>query len=203
MSEIKIFMSNKVPLTEREKIQMLWDVEKYGHQWKYIGEKRGRSADTVKSFYKTYMTFGTISPKRGRPKEITDELKEMVVQDMLDNPLQSLQSAANKFDAAKSTIKKILNENRIEFFKRTPVSPLTEEHKNKRLEIVSMICSVEPRSLPPIVFTDESSIYVDLEKGGIWRLRGFYPPECFYEKKQAPVHIMVWGGIGPRGNQRW
>lgn len=121
---------------------------------------------------------------RGRPKEITDDLKEDFVQDMLENPLQSLQSAANKFGVAKSTIKTILNENKKEFFKRTPVSPLTEEHKNKRLEIVSMICSVEPRCLPPIIFTDESSIYVDLEKGGIWRLRGFYPPESFYEKNK-------------------
>ena len=34
---------------------------------------------------------------------------------------------------------------------------------------------------------------------GIWRRRGLYPLGTFYEKNPHPTHVMVWGGIGPRG----
>ena len=76
INSIKVLISNRVPLAKREKIQILWDFEKYGHQWKFISWKRGRSADTVKSFYQLYNTFETFSPKRGRPKKITDKVKK-------------------------------------------------------------------------------------------------------------------------------
>lgn len=49
------------------------------------------------------------------------------------------------------------------------------------------------------MFTDESTVVLDLSRHGIWRQRGFHPPESFYWKDHHPVHVMVWGGgaIGP------
>ena len=51
----------------------------------------------------------------------------------------------------------------------------------------------------PIVFTDESKVSVNLHKGGIWRKRGEYIPESYFEKPSHPIHVLVWGAIGPGG----
>lgn len=40
-----------------------------------------------------------------------------------------------------------------------------------------------------------------MDNGGIWRARGHYPPQLFFERDKKPPSIMVWGGIGPRGNR--
>ena len=53
--------------------------------------------------------------------------------------------------------------------------------------------------MPVIIFTNESMIEVDLEKGGIWRRSGEYPQGSFYEKTVHPLSCMVWGAIGPKG----
>ena len=53
--------------------------------------------------------------------------------------------------------------------------------------------------MPKLIFTDESTICVCIDKGGIWRKRGFYPPEAFCDKTYHPRSVMVWGGIGPLG----
>ena len=40
---------------------------------------------------------------------------------------------------------------------------------------------------------------VDLDKGGIWRKRGNYPPGSFYTLDKHATSVMVWAGIGPGG----
>jgi hypothetical protein len=60
-----------------------------------------------------------------------------------------------------------------------------------------MLNQVDPTI--PIIFTDESTVEVDLSGTGIWRIRGVYPSEVFFRKDAHPVHVMVWGGIGPNG----
>lgn len=198
-SRALFMIMTKEALTEFEKIEIITHVKSHGNEWTRIGQNIGRPASTVKSFYKSYLEHGTINPTRGRPAIITNEIKDAVVGFMNADPLQNLQVVANEFDIAKSSVKSILNENKISYYKRTPISPLTEFHKNRRLNICRQITSVSPQNLLPIIFTDESTVYMDLEGGGIWRERGFYPPQSFFEKEQGPLHLMIWGGIGPNG----
>jgi hypothetical protein len=40
---------------------------------------------------------------------------------------------------------------------------------------------------------------VDLSRPGIWRRRGEFVPQQFYQREAHPVHVMVWGAIGPNG----
>lgn len=157
----------KTALSEKEKIHILNLVNQHGHQWKYISEIVNRKPETVKAIYNSYTKFQTISPKRGRSVKITEEVKYNIVQTMKNNPLQNLQDVATEFDVAKSSVKSILNENKIQYFKRTPICPLTFQHKQKRYQICSQITSVPPSVLPPIIFTDESTVCVNNEGGGI------------------------------------
>ena len=124
----------KTALSEKEKIHILNLVNQHGHQQKYISEIVNRKPETVKAFYNSYTKFQTISPKRGRSVKITEEVKYNIVQTMKNNPLQNLQDVATEFDVAKSSVKSILNENKIQYFKRTPIFPLTFQHKLKRYQ---------------------------------------------------------------------
>lgn len=171
------------PLTETEKIEIISHVKNYGNEWTKIKQNIGRSTATVKSFYHSYLAHGTICPSRGRPIEITEYLKNAIVGYMNVDSLQNLQVVTNEFEIAKSSVKSILNENKIGYYKRTPVSPLTPFRKNRRFNICRQVTNIPPQNLLPIIFTDESTVFMDLEGGGIWRERGFYPPQSFYEKK--------------------
>lgn len=63
-------MSERVYLTEQEKIKIIAMVYVDGHQWKMINEKIGHPYETVQSFYKSYLKHGTILPKQGRQIKI-------------------------------------------------------------------------------------------------------------------------------------
>ena len=70
----------------------------------------------------------------------------------------------------------ILNDHGVKYFKLTPVPPLDEVHKQKRLFLCDMILTYNYLQLPPIIFTDESTICENLNEGGIWRKWGHHPP---------------------------
>ena len=54
--------------------------------------------------------------------------------------------------------------------------------------------------MPNLIITDESTIEVCLEKSGIWRKKGEYPPELFFlQKKHTPSASWYGGGVGPCG----
>lgn len=111
------------------------------------------------------------------------------------DPLQNLYDITKEFNLAESTVKKILNENKIKYFQRIPVSPLTGVHKKNRVKICEKIISVPFKDFWPIIFSDELSIEIQ-EIRGIWREPGTYPPQTFYDKDIKTMSAMVWGGIG-------
>ena len=115
---------------------------KYDHQWTFIGNKIGRPASTCKHFYNRYQETQKLKQQIGRPPAITEEKKQEVVKYTLADTLQNLSDITKEFNLAKSTVKKILNENKIKYFQRIPVSPLTGVHKKKRVEICEKIISV-------------------------------------------------------------
>lgn len=191
-------MAPKSYLTQKEQIDILMFAEKYQNKWKLIGEKVGRSPNTCKHFFYRYQESHQLNQKMGRPPLVTDDIKQAVVGYMLADPLQNLSDISKEFDLADSSVKKILNENKIKYFQRIPVTPLTGPHKQKRLHICNQIISMPFKNFPPIIFSDESSIEIQQVRG-IWREAGSYPPQAFYEKDIKTMSAMVWGGIGPNG----
>ena len=191
-------MAPRILLSEKEQIDILLLAEKHEHQWTFIGNKIGRSPSTCKHFFNRYQKSHKLNQQLGRPPVITEEKKQEVVKFMLADPLQNLSDISKEFDLADSTVKKILNDNKIKYFQRIPVSPLANLHKQKRAEICGKIISIPFKNYIPIIFSDESSIEIQ-EIRGIWRQPGTYPPQTFYEKDIKTMSAMVWGGIGPNG----
>ena len=103
------------------------------------------------------------------------------------------------FDICPATVKGILNEDGINFAHKIGVPPLSNAHRNARVAFAHKYSTLPYHLMPNLIITDESTVEVCLEKGGIWRRRGHYPPELFYTKEAHPLSVMVWGGIGPLG----
>jgi hypothetical protein len=49
----------------------------------------------------------------------------------------------------------------------------------------------------PVIFTDESSVAQDLNKGDIWRRKGEFLPDATDKQDQYLIAAMLWGAIGP------
>lgn len=71
-----------------------------------------RNSDTLKS---SNLIHGTVSPKRGRPIEITSTIKEGLIDIYLSRPTQTLQDIASDFNVSETIVRNILNEENIHF----------------------------------------------------------------------------------------
>ena len=182
-------------LTESERLEIIKLAALTNNHWKRIGETIGRNPETCKKFFYSYKKYNTIFPKQGRPKKVDDETEQNIVNSMRNNPLQTLRDVAEENNVSKPTAKTVLNDNKIKYYRMTPVAPLDQSHKNNRLSMCDIILSYQYSQLPPIIFTDESTVCEDLNKGGIWREWGHHPPESFYIKDQRPLSLMIWGEL--------
>ena len=95
-------MSDRVYLTEQEKIKIISIVYVYGHQWKFISETIGHPYETVRSLYKSYLEHNTIFPKQGRPIQIDDNEKTNIVSHFQNTPTDSLRNASTNFNLSPS-----------------------------------------------------------------------------------------------------
>ena len=118
---------------------------------------------------------------------------------MLGNPEANLKGVSEDTNISTTQCKKILNEAGIHYYERICTPPLTPEHVRKRWVFSNNFANLPYYLMPNIIFSDESTVVVDLDGGGVWRYRGEHPPESFYTKIAHPVQVMVWGAIGPNG----
>lgn len=192
-------MNQKTPLTELEKIIILVQIGCHGPKYTFIGNQINRSPNTVKSFFKSFKQHKTLFPPRGPPKSINDETTNGILGSVTAYPTQTLSEISKDFDVSPTKVKFILNEKKINYFKKTAVVELTEKHKNNRVKFSEIFIQYNYFQIPKIIFTDESTFVVILENGGVWRTQGLYPPESFYYKNAHPPSVMIWAGIGPFG----
>lgn len=186
-------------LTEQEKIRIIELVHEYGHQWKLIGSIIDRPFSTCKSFYDSYCKNGTLFPRLGRPPEITRDIENGVIGSIQSDGLQKLSNISKDFDISESTARKILIQNNINYYEKTPITGLKPDQKINRINFCSYFMQFNYKNLPKIIFTDESFVQNYTNRDGIWRIRGFHPPESYYERELHPTSVMIWGGIGPLG----
>lgn len=192
-------MNQKTPLTELEKIIILVQIGCHGPKYTFIGNQINRSPNTVKSFFKSFKQHKTLFPPRGPPKSINDETTNGILGSVTAYPTQTLSEISKDFDVSPTKVKFILNENKINYFKKTAVVELTEKHKSNRVKFSEIFIQYNYFQIPKIIFTDESTFVVILENGGVWRTQRLYPPESFYYKNEHPPSVMIWAGIGPFG----
>lgn len=115
------------------------------------------SESTVRSFIKKDQA-GRFEIKMGRPKTITDEVKAAIIQFVAENCETSLTSLHQKFGPERSTIRSILNEEKIYNYPKTPICNLTDVHKQNRVNFCHLFSSMEYSQLPAIIFSSRIGI---------------------------------------------
>lgn len=115
-----------------------------------------------------------------------------------EKPDQTLRKVAFDFKISHSSVKSIFKQNKLKFFKKSPLAPLTAEHKTARCNFTFQFISKSQNSMPIIIFSDEST-FENIINNGIWRKPGEYPPGSFYPKDQKPLSVMIWGQLAPVG----
>ena len=188
-------MAKRFPLTLEQKAEIL---VQNGKELTPVQISRNLNIPrtTIISFLKKYQRTQALTNHAGRPKKVNDQIREEIIHRTQAKPFEHLRDHEAHLPLGRESIRKVLHEEKIDYYQLTPVSPLKEEHIGARLTYCDQVLE---NGLQPVVFTDESTVVLDLSRHGIWRQRGFHPPESFYWKDHHPVHVMVWGAIGPGG----
>lgn len=192
-------LSTRKFLNEEDKIQIWVLYNQLGSRWVQIGLKVNQNANTVRSFVNRYKKSHVLSPKKGPPFRITQEDKQFVVDLIEADPENTLLDLQISTKISTSSCKTILNKKGFIYTSLIPMCRLTQQHKINRVNFANYFAHLPLGYARPIIFSDESTICININKRGIWRKRGFYPEEGFYIKESKPKSIMIWGAIGPYG----
>ena len=133
-------------LTEEYKIEILVKYRMYGPKWTIIGKQLQINASTIKSFITSYKNHGTITPKRGRPIEITDDVKFGIIGAVENDPELSLREVNAIFDVSTTTARKILNEDGIQYLQRIQIPPLSDAHRKARVAFAKVFAEKSYRT---------------------------------------------------------
>jgi hypothetical protein len=114
--------------------------------------------------------------------------------DTTADPHLSIRDAARIAQVSPETARKIRHKEKFQYYASCPVPPLKPAAKAKRVAFCEQELKREDGRR--IIFTDESMIAQNMNKGGVWRRKGIPVSGSFYEKEQHPISVMVWGAIG-------
>jgi len=113
---------------------------------------------------------------------------------------ESLRTSAAEVHLSPARVRELRNSQHIHYYKQIPVPRLTAEHKKHRAEFAKDMLD-DGRADETIVFTDESTVQVDLSVRGVWREHGkaLETLKSTFVADAHPISVMVWGGIAKTG----
>jgi hypothetical protein len=84
-----------------------------------------------------------------------------------------------------------------QFYKEIETCDLSPEHKMAGIRFCAN--EIDDPIQIPIVFTDEATVQLNLQKDGVQRRRGAHIPEALAVCDLHPGQVMVWSGISSDG----
>jgi hypothetical protein len=181
-------------LNETEKTDII-NLHALGWGWDMIAHWLCRNESTCRTFYDNWKRTRKLCGQMGKPKSISDAIKKDVIAETERDRRLGIRDGGAKAGISRESCRLARHDGGVHFYKTIPVPPLDDEHKQARVRFCHERCHCT-RGFPT-VFTDESMIAQDLNKGGIWRRRGELLEEGTFERTQHPISVMVWGAIGP------
>lgn len=192
-----------IPLSDEEKAKII-TLRSQGNGYSAIARlltqsNISRSESTVRSFYSSFEANRRFSSKRGRPTSPKKLDLNRVRSETEVDRTKPVRDHALMLECTPKALWLARKESGLGYFKTIPVPPLTIGHKNARVVFATQM--LMNYNHLPIVFTDESSIQMDLSTRGIWRKRAEVLEESFYNKSAHQFRVMVFGGIGSDGHK--
>lgn len=158
---------------------------------------------TVASTINRFLTHGTVSdlPRSGRPPSATNEDSSVeVLQSFVENPHETLRSAAAKHDMSHPSVLKVLHKSGFKPYKLTLHQELNEDDFDRRLEFCETMMNkldLKQILLNNIVFSDEATFmlngHVNKHNCRFWNDSN--PHWMIEGHTQHPQKLNVWAGI--------
>lgn len=161
------------------------------------------SRGTVSKTIRRFDDIGSVRnrPLAGRPSTATNEEKSLdVLQSFVENPHETLRSAALQHDIHHTSVLKILKRNKFHPYKMRLVQELNEDDPDRRIEFCETMMEMiteNPQFLGNVVFSDEATFQLN---GNVNRHNFRYwcdtNPHWMNETHtQYPQKLNVWAGI--------
>jgi hypothetical protein len=180
-------------MTDAEMISIVC-LHEAGQSWRQIGASLQRSSTGCFNCYENWRVSQELRRSWGRPRAIGETPIEIVLQETQADRRSTLVDVASAAGTSRETARGIRHENGYHYYESVAVPRLSAE--NKRARVAFAEAQIAQHDRLPIIFTDESMVAQNLNKGGIWRKRGEILVEGFYERDHHPLSVMVWGAIG-------
>jgi transposase len=180
-------------MTDAEKITII--ERRHAKQtFQQIALEIHRSHTACSRFYHHWESTQQLRGAWGRPTSIQETETRGVIEETQADRRSPVRAVALHAHMSREAARQIRHQNGYNYCSCVAVPRLTAEARQKREEFAGQ--QVANDDGPPIIFSDESMIAQDLNRGGIWRKRGEILEEGFYEKELHPMSVMVWGAIG-------
>lgn len=157
-------MAKRSYLTLEQKAEILVEKNGRGLTPTEISQNTGIARTTIISFLDRFDKTKMLSTIQRRPKKVNDNIRQQIVQQVSHNPLSHIRDQAAHVPVGRETVRKVLHEEKFDYYPLTPVSPLTDQHIIDRINYCNTVIN---NGMQPIVFTDESTAVVDLSGSGI------------------------------------
>jgi hypothetical protein len=165
-----------------------------GQSWRQIGAPVHHSGPGCHKFFQKWEKTDKLRRQWGRPRESEETASEIVIRATEEDRRSTLIEMATIAETWREMARRIRHQNGDHYYECVPVPRLSPEAQMTRVTFAQN--QVANHDGLPIIFTDESMVAQDLDRGGIWRKRGEILEEGFYEKDHHPLSVMVWGAIG-------
>jgi hypothetical protein len=208
-----VLHTTPIPLSDEEKAIIINERSQM-LSYSAIAFNIHREESTVRKFHHRWIETKTFTHQMGRPKTITPGIEAAVIRHTVFNRRASIRDVANQSiptidlpsdsldgstpdpffpSISRESVRLIRHKFHYHYYDSIPIPPMTDKHKAMRVQFCEGILSSV--GILPILFTDESLVSVNLDKGGIWRLKNEFVSEAFFEKNAHNTSVMVWGGI--------
>jgi transposase len=197
-------------LSKEERIELVllsgregWSVRKIADDFNARHPRRTPIGfSTVGKVVRKFKETGSVmdKPRSGRPS-VSDETKETIMAKFTASPRKSLRRTAMELGVPKTTISRILKEQRFHPYKLQILHHLTEDDPDRRLEMCEWFSNKldenDRFTEDCVLFSDEALFYVN---GEVNRQNVRYwsqnnPHWVDHSKQQGAQKIMVWCGL--------
>lgn len=160
------------------------------------------SQSTVSRIENKFREFGNVTdiPKSGRKRILDDEKKLDVLLDIQDNPHKPTRQVAADNDVSKTSILRLLKNEKYHPYKIHLVQELNEDDPDRRLEFCEIManrCQDDPLFIKNILFSDEATFVlngtVNKQNCRYWSTEN--PHWMMEANTQYPQKVNVWAGI--------
>jgi transposase len=185
-------MSKRInsPLLDIEKLWIL-SYHSLGLTATEIEHRINRSESTIRSFLTKFKNSGQFHLKCGHRFIDRTEKHDEIVRRIIDNPRLTCRALEGDIGVTHETIREIRHAEGLHYYECIPIPNLLERHKRQRIQFCTE--HIMMAKIAPIIFTNESTVGMNMNAGGLWRYKDNCDPKDF--SLSILIEFMSWQSV--------